>query len=295
MSRRPWTTSGTHFRNATLAKERTPMNKTNLGVALVTGASSGIGHATAKALLEAGFRVFGTSRRAAGERTDGVTMLTCDVTDDASVAKLVDDVLAKAGRIDLLVNNAGMGLFGGAEESSTAQAQALFDVNVFGVLRVTNAVLPAMRRQGKGRIVNLSSLQGFIPAPYFALYASTKHAIEGYSESLDHELRPFGIRVALVEPAYTRTSFEENLAAPDQVLDIYDSARAGMTLAVRKSMENGDAPEAVAATVLKAATDPAPKRRYTAGKMARQVSLLRRFVPATAFDKSLRKQLGLPV
>ncbi|WP_163273170.1 oxidoreductase [Chelativorans alearense] len=271
------------------------MNKTNLGVALVTGASSGIGHATALALQNAGYRVFGTSRRAVAERSDGVTMLTCDVTDDASVAKLIDVVLAKARRIDLLVNNAGMGLFGGAEESSITQAQALFDVNVFGVLRVTNAVLPIMRRQGKGRIVNLSSVQGFIPAPYFALYSLTKHAIEGYSESLDHELRPFGIRVALIEPAYTLTSFEENLAKPDQLLDIYDSARTGMTAAVRKAMERGDAPEVVAETVLKAATDPEPKKRYAAGKMARQVSFLRRFVPASAFDKSLRKQNGLPV
>ncbi|TIY10458.1 MAG: SDR family NAD(P)-dependent oxidoreductase, partial [Mesorhizobium sp.] len=224
------------------------MNKTNLGVALVTGASTGIGHATAKALQNAGFRVFGTSRRAVAERSDGITMLTCDVTDDASVATLVDDVLAEAGRIDLLVNNAGMGLLGGAEESSMAQAQSLFDVNVFGVFRVTNAVLPTMRRQGNGRIVNLSSVQGFIPAPYFALYASTKHAVEGYSESLDHELRPFGVRVVLVEPAYTRTSFEENLARPDQLLDIYDSARAGMNVAVRKAMEKGDAPEVVAKT-----------------------------------------------
>src|SRR5437868_9734251 len=124
----------------------------------------------------------------------------------------------------------------------------------------------------KGRAVNLSSVQGFIPAPYFALYASTKHAIEGYSESLDHELRAFGIRVSLVEPAYTRTSFEDNLAVPDQLLDIYDSARAGMTMTVRKSMEKGDAPEVVAATVLAAAIDPAPKKRYAAGKMARQVS-----------------------
>jgi short-subunit dehydrogenase len=203
------------------------MNKANLGVALVTGASSGIGNATAKALQNAGFRVFGTSRRAASERPDGVTMLTCDVTDDVSVAKLVDDVLAQVGRIDLLVNNAGMGLLGGAEESSMVQARSLFDVNVFGVFRVTNAVLPTMRHQGKGRIVNLSSVQGFIPAPYFALYSSTKHAVEGYSESLDHELRPFGIRVVLVEPAYTRTSFEDNLAKPDQLLNIYDSARVG--------------------------------------------------------------------
>ena len=124
-------------------------------------------------------------------------MLTCDVTNDGSVAKLVDEVLAEAGRIDLLVNNAGMGLLSGAEESSMAQAKSLFEVNVFGVLRVTNAVLPTMRRQGKGKIVNLSSVQGFIPAPYFALYSSTKHAVEGYSKSLDHELRPFGIRVCI--------------------------------------------------------------------------------------------------
>jgi short-subunit dehydrogenase len=271
------------------------MNKTNLGVALVTGASTGIGHATAKILQNAGFRVFGTSRRAAAERSDGMTMLSCDVTDDASVAKLVGEVLAKAGRIDLLVNNAGIGLLGGAEESSVAQAQALFDVNVFGVLRLTNAVLPTMRRQGRGRIVNLSSVLGLIPAPFSAIYASTKHAIEGYSESLDHELRPFGIRVVLVEPAYTRTSFEENLAKPDQLLEIYDSARAGMNAVLKKAIETGDAPEVVARTVLKAATEFIPRRRYAAGKLARQVSILRRFVPEFAFDKSLRKQNGLPV
>lgn len=156
------------------------MNTTSSGVALVTGASSGIGLATAKALRNAGFRVFGTSRRATSERSDGITMLTCDVTDDESVAKVVERVLAEAGRIDLLVNNAGMGLLGAAEESSTVQAQALFDVNVFGVLRMTRALLPAMRHQGKGRIVNVSSVQGFIPGPYFALYSSTKHAVEGY-------------------------------------------------------------------------------------------------------------------
>jgi len=271
------------------------MSKTNPGVALVTGASSGIGQATAKALLNAGFRVFGTSRRSASGTSDGVTMLTCDVTNDTSVAKLVDDVVAKAGRIDLLVNNAGLGLLAGAEESSTVQAQALFDVNVFGVLRVTNAVLPIMRRQAKGRIINLSSVLGLIPAPYSALYAASKHAIEGYSESLDHELRTFGIRVVLVEPAYTRTSFEENLARPDRLLDIYGSARAGMNVIMRKAIETGDAPEVVAKTILKAATEAVPRPRYAAGKMARRVSLLRRFVPASAFDKSLRKQNGLPV
>jgi NAD(P)-dependent dehydrogenase (short-subunit alcohol dehydrogenase family) len=145
------------------------MSKSGRGVALVTGASTGIGRATAEALRDAGYRVFGTSRKSVPERSDGITMLTCDVSQDASVAGLIDEVLAKAGRIDLLVNNAGIGLLGGAEESSVAQAQALFDVNLFGVLRVTNAVLPTMRSQGKGRIINLSSVLGLIPAPYSAL------------------------------------------------------------------------------------------------------------------------------
>jgi NAD(P)-dependent dehydrogenase (short-subunit alcohol dehydrogenase family) len=271
------------------------MSKTDLGVALVTGASSGIGRATAQALKRAGYRVFGTSRRAVPETSDGIAMLMCDVTDDASVQKMVDEVLSKAGRIDLLVNNAGVGLLGGAEESSTVQAQALFDVNVFGVLRVTNAVLPTMRRQRKGRIINMSSIMGLIPSPYNALYASTKHALEGYSESLDHELRTFGIRVALVEPGFTRTSFEENLTKPDRLLAAYDSVRAGMEVHMRNGVAAGDTPEVVAATVVKAATAARPRRRYAAGRLARQVKIMRRFVPESAFDKNLREHNNLPV
>jgi NAD(P)-dependent dehydrogenase (short-subunit alcohol dehydrogenase family) len=135
------------------------MTKPNRGVALVTGASAGIGRATAEALRDAGYRVFGTSRKPVPQRFDGITMLMGDVTGDASVKKLVDDVLSEAGRIDLLVNNAGVGLFGGAEESSVAQVQALFDVNVFGVIRMTNAVLPSMRRSGEGRIINMLYLR----------------------------------------------------------------------------------------------------------------------------------------
>ncbi|WP_249693756.1 oxidoreductase [Stappia sp. WLB 29] len=271
------------------------MKNNDLGIALVTGASSGIGYATARTLQKAGYRVFGTSRRATGAGPDGVTMLICDVTDDASVAKLVEDVLAAAGRIDLLVNNAGIGIIGAAEESSIAQAQALFDVNVFGVMRVTKAVLPAMRAQGSGRIVNVSSLLGLIPSPFSAIYSASKHAIEGYSESLDHELRTLGIRVTLVEPAYTNTAFEENKTKPDEPLSIYDAMRTHTERLMMKSVKQGDAPEIVAETVLKAALATVPNRRYPAGKMARQVRLLRRLVPEAAFDKSLRKQAGLPV
>jgi short-subunit dehydrogenase len=270
------------------------MSKIDLGVAVVTGASTGIGLATAKALKRAGYQVFGTSRRALAGTSDGITMLVCDVTDEGSVQKMVDEVLNKAGRIDLLVNNAGIGLLGGAEESSSMQAQALFNVNVFGVFRVTNAVLPAMRRRRKGRIVNMSSILGLIPAPFSALYASTKHAIEGYSESLDHELRTSGIRVVLVEPGVTRTSFEENITKPDRLLPAYDAVRIHMEALMRKFIEAGDAPNVVANTVVKAATEALPRRRYTAGKQAGQVRFLRRFFPESMVDKSLRKFNQLP-
>ena len=270
------------------------MSKNDMGVALVTGASSGIGRATALALKQAGYRVFGTSRKAVAG-ADGITMLVCDVTDEASVQKMVGEVLKLAGGIDLLVNNAGIGLLGGAEESSNAQAQALFNVNVFGVLRVTNAVLPTMRRQGKGRIINMSSILGLIPSPYNALYAATKHAVEGYSESLDHELRTLGIRVVLIEPGMTRTSFEESITRPDRPDSLYDSERARMEALMRSGIQTGDAPEVVAAAVVKAALVAVPKRRYAAGRQSRQVRFLRRFLPEAVVDRSLRKFNGLPV
>ncbi len=271
------------------------MTTTNRGVALVTGASSGIGRATAQALARDGYCVFGTSRKPMPDNGDGVAMLVCDVTDDGSVQAVVDKVLSLAGRIDVLVNNAGIGLLGGAEESTAAQAKALFDVNVFGVIRMTNAVLPVMRRQRQGRIVNLSSALGFIPAPFTALYASTKHAIEGYSESLDHEVRTQGIRVVLVEPGVTRTAFEENLTRPDRPLPLYEKVRADAEKLMRELTEKGDAPEVVAETVLRAVHAAEPRRRYTAGKSAGQVRFVRRFLPEAFVDKSLRKFNRLPV
>jgi len=263
-------------------------------VAIVTGASGGIGQAIARALAGAGYRVFGTYRKTPQSKSTGLEYLVCDVTSDASVEAAVRDVLARAGRIDLLVNNAGVGLLAGAEESSLEQAKSLFDVNLFGVMRTTKAVLPVMRRQRAGRIVNISSVMGLIPAPYLALYASSKHALEGYSVSLDHEIRDAGVRVVLVEPAYTRTSFESNLVQPDQQLDDYQSARSNAESVMRDAMKNADSPEVVAKAVLKASTAANPRRRYTAGGMAQQVSLLHRFVPESAFDKSLRKQMRLP-
>src|SRR5438067_5523807 len=147
-------------------------------VALVTGASSGIGEAATRAVVGAGFTVYGTSRRATpGEKRGEVVFLPLDVTDDESVAAAVREVLDRSGRIDVLVNNAGVGVAGAAEESSIEQARALFETNLFGSIRMTRAVLPHMREQGSGRIINVSSVLGFLPAPFMALYAASKHAI----------------------------------------------------------------------------------------------------------------------
>ncbi|WP_115526922.1 MULTISPECIES: oxidoreductase [Xanthomonas] len=264
------------------------MNNAKNAVALVTGASSGIGQVTAKALVTAGYRVFGTSRKPATS-TPGVTMLVCDVTDETSVQTLIQEIVKQAGRIDLVVNNAGIGLIGAAEDSSIAQAQRLFDVNVFGVARVVNAVLPIMRAQRNGRIINMSSILGLIPSPFNAYYASTKHAIEGYTESLDHEVRALGIRALLVEPGVTRTAFEENLTRADQPLPVYATERARSETLMRKWVESGDLPQVVADTVVKAATATKPKLRYSAGKQSTQVSTLRRFMPERMVDSTLRK------
>lgn len=263
-------------------------------VALVTGASSGIGQATAQLLATAGYTVYGTSRR--GGKADGKAfeMLALDVTSDASVAAAVKTLMEREGRIDLLVNNAGFGVApAGAEESSIEQAQAIFDTNFFGIVRMTRAVLPHMRAYGAGRIINIGSVLGFLPMPYGALYSATKHAIEGYSESLDHELRTWGIRVTVIEPAYTKTPFDANFLEPDAKLDAYSAVRAAVTRRVQEVMTTADLPGVVAEVVLKAADAAQPKLRYTAGGLASRLRLLRKFAPAGMVDAGIRKDLRL--
>src|SRR5438094_1006424 len=222
-------------------------------VALVTGASSGIGKAASLALVEAGFTVVGTSRNASGvNQRDGVTFLDLDVASDESVGTAVQHVIERFGRLDVLVNNAGIGAAGAAEESSVAQAQRVFDVNVFGLIRMTKAVLPHMRAQGSGRIINISSVLGLVPGPYMAAYAATKHAVEGYSESVDHEVREHGVRVLLVEPAYTKTGFEANAVQPDTPLPVYAAQRQIFGHLISTAMQTADDPATVAKTIVAA-------------------------------------------
>lgn len=263
-------------------------------VALVTGASSGIGAATAGRLAEAGYTVFGTSRRAMSPGQGSFEMLTLDVTSDQSVEGAVTEVVRRAGRIDVLVNNAGFGVApAGAEESSIEQARSIFDTNFFGIVRMTRAVVPQMRRQGAGRIINIGSALGFLPMPYGALYAATKHAVEGYSESLDHELRTRGIRVSVIEPAYTKTPFDANFLEPDTTLEEYREVRAAVKKRVQEVMATADEPRVVAEVVLKAANAAHPKLRYPAGGLARRLRFLRTFLPAGLMDAGIRRDLRL--
>ena len=263
-------------------------------VVLVTGTSSGIGKAIAGAFAAKGFEVFGTSRNPhRSEPIAGVELVALDVSDAASVAAAVSTVIERAGRIDVLVNNAGVGVFGAAEESSIAQAQELFDTNFFGLIRVTNEVLPHLRAQRSGRIVNIGSVLGFLPAPYGALYAASKHAVEGYSESLDHETREFGVRVSVVEPGYTDTSFDTNAADPDSPIESYVPLREHVKEGLIKSVRAGDDPSVVARVVLKAATSRSPKVRYPAGPLARQLTVLKKFAPAALLDKGIRRANNL--
>jgi NAD(P)-dependent dehydrogenase (short-subunit alcohol dehydrogenase family) len=262
-------------------------------VTLVTGVSSGIGREISQLLTERGARVFGTVRNLRPVSSiHGVELVGMDVTEDASVNAAVQSIAQKAGPIQLLVNNAGYSLMGALEETSVDEARQQFETNFFGVLRVTNAILPGMRQQGYGRIVNISSVVGFLPAPYMGIYAASKHAVEGYTETLDHEIRRFGVRALLVEPAYTKTKIRGNSKFAKVALEVYAEERKRLTDAVQQNIERGDEPRMVAEAVYQALTAKSPRLRYPVGKGV-ALSRMRRFVPAGMFDKSFRKQFQL--
>jgi NAD(P)-dependent dehydrogenase (short-subunit alcohol dehydrogenase family) len=262
-------------------------------VALVTGVSSGIGRETAQLLAEHDARVFGTVRdlRRASPIAR-VELIAMDVNDDGSVSEAVRSVLEKAGKIDMLINNAGYSLAGGLEETSVEEARQLFETNFFGVLRVTQAVLPSMRRHGYGRIVNISSMLGLLPGPYRGIYAASKHALEGYTETLDHEVRAFGIRAVLVEPVYTKTKITKNEKSVQAAIPAYADQKQRVTEIIEQETANGDDPYDVAEVVYDAASAKSPRLRYPVGEGV-MFSRLRRFVPSRIFESIFRKRFQL--
>jgi NAD(P)-dependent dehydrogenase (short-subunit alcohol dehydrogenase family) len=243
---------------------------------LITGCSRGLGRALAEAVVASGARLIATARDAhtldALEKLapDRVQTLSMDVNDEAEVRAGVTRAVAAFGRVDVLVNNAGYGLLGAVEEVSDSEARAQMETNVFGALRVTRALLPYLREQGGGHILNISSVAGIVSTPGLGLYNASKYALEGYSEALALELAPMGIRVTVVEPGPFRTDWAgSSMAQAARTLDAYD-ATAGATARLLKSYSGrqpGD-PEKAAAAMLKVVESDKPPLRLPLGEMA---------------------------
>jgi NAD(P)-dependent dehydrogenase (short-subunit alcohol dehydrogenase family) len=262
-------------------------------VALVTGASSGVGQATASLLAARGYRAFGTSRNPSGEATAGVEMLPLDVRDDASVAACVAAVTARAGRLDLLVNNAGFEQAGALEELSLEEARAQFETNFFGVVRMVKEVLPIMRGQRSARIINVSSLTGIAATPFMGIYTASKFALEGYTEALRLEVSPLGILVSQVEPGWLHTPMMGHRKSSVRTIGDYDQWRTQAYAAVREAEEKGPGPELVAETILRIAGSRRPRLRYLVGGQAKFVTALKRFTPEAAFERGVRSTFRL--
>jgi NAD(P)-dependent dehydrogenase (short-subunit alcohol dehydrogenase family) len=269
-------------------------------VALVTGGSSGIGESTARALLAKGFTVYAVARRTdrmSALEAEGVHTFAMDVTDDASMVAGIDRIIEEQGRIDVLVNNAGYGSYGAVEDVPIEEARRQFEVNVFGLARLVQLVTPHMRSRRSGRIINISSIGGKFYEPFGAWYHATKFAVEGFSDSLRMELRPFGIQVVLIEPGPIRTEWNE--IARDSLLERSgDGAYAEWARKAHGVMERFDeperasTPEEVADKIVKAALAKHPAARYPVGRGARVITTSRDLLPDRIFDEVVSRTYG---
>ena len=219
-------------------------------------------------------------------------MLKLDVTSDESTRAVVDEITARAGHVEILVNNAGFGLFGGVEETSIDEARAQLETNSLGAVRMTAHVLPAMRERRSGRIINISS-SGFMAIPFHAYYVAAKHALEGYSEALNLELRPFGVHVVLIEPAYTRSLYFDHRHEAKARFNCYAGERTRVLNFMAERIRNGSAPEAVAKVVLRASTAREPGVRYTAGFGGVILKVGYNLLPTSVFDGMVRRAFAL--
>ena len=265
-------------------------------VALVTGASSGIGEATTRQLLAAGWRVYAGARRVDRMQplaSAGARLLALDVSDDVSMQQAIDTIRSETGRLDALVNNAGYGSYGALEDVPLDEGRRQFEVNVFGLARLTQLALPMMRAQRSGRIVNITSIGGKVGEPFGSWYHATKFAVEGLSDSLRMELHPFGIDVVIIEPGAIRTEWN-GIARDGLIRHSGDSAyRDGARQHVKMlaSADQGSLPsppEVVARTIVRAVQAVRPKTRYATGGGAQMVLFLRRLLSDRAFDALMR-------
>ena len=268
-------------------------------IVLITGASSGMGKAFALRLLKEGHLVYGAARRvdqmqdivAAGGRA-----LPLDLTDDHSIHAAVERIIGEQGRIDVLINNAGYAIYGSVEETDVRDARRQFEVNLFGLGRLTQLVVPHMRQAGRGRIINISSMGGKMYTPLGSWYHATKHAVEGWSDCLRIELAPFGIQVVIIEPGVIATEWggmmlEPMLARSGQ--GPYRAMAQGMAKAMRSTYAKAGAaspPSVVADAILQAVRSRRPKTRYVIGKMAKPLMFIRKYFGDRIFDMAIMSQ-----
>jgi NAD(P)-dependent dehydrogenase (short-subunit alcohol dehydrogenase family) len=280
-------------------------NNQQLSVAVVTGSSSGIGLATSLALAKNGYVTYATMRNLA--KQDSIQSIAdkqqlpirtvqLDVTDENSVKNAIQSILSESGRIDLLVNNAGYGMTGAFEDIGMDEIKSLYETNVFGVIRVTQAVLPIMRKQGSGRIINISSGAGRIGYPGGSAYVSSKFALEGLSESMAFEVEQFGIKTVLVEPGFIRTNFAENIVTAKKAQDPnspYSQTMMQMKSSShrRRMIENAPDADLVASVIVEAATAKEPDLRYLAGKDVQQMVAAKKSMSDEEFQNMIRQSV----
>ncbi len=265
-----------------------------MSVILVTGASSGIGKATAKLLLSKGHIVYAVARRLDAMRDleeAGATLLRMDITQENDIQAVVAHIQSAHGAVDVLINNAGFGMYGAVEDTTLEDARYQFEVNLFGMARLTQLVLPAMRAKGAGKIINISSMGGKMYTPLGAWYHATKHAIEGWSDCLRIELQRFGIDVVIIEPGIIATEFSDVLIEPmlkRSGLGPY----APLAQAIAKAEAPSSPPEVIANAIVKAIAAKRPKTRYVAGKLARLLMFIRKYFGDRIYDRIIMSQIG---
>ncbi len=277
-------------------REAVSSSKSRQEVAVITGASSGFGLSTLRLLAKEGYKVYGTSRhpnKANWDYTENSELLELDVNSDQSVDAFVVEVLKRSGgRIDVLVNNAGYVGIGALEEMSIDEAKMQFETNLFGVMRMVNAVLPVMRGQKSGHIVNLGSIVGRIPVPFSGLYSASKFALEGYTEQLRLETKNLGIKVSVVEPGYFRTNLLNASKFASKNIDAYKEVRRRANAVLQKREENGEDPILVARTILKIIKSDKPALRHPVGKDKSALRYMRIF-PQSSFEKQIGRIFDL--
>ncbi|GJM15840.1 MAG: short-chain dehydrogenase/reductase [Thermodesulfobacteriota bacterium] len=257
-------------------------------IVLITGASSGFGFETANYLSDLGYKVYGTSRTKP-KNSISFTHKTLDITSEHSVDTCIESIISKEGKIDVLINNAGFILSGSVEETEIAEAKSVMETNFFGAVRMVNAVLPIMREQKSGRIINISSSAGVLAIPNLGFYSASKFALEGYSETLRLEASRFNIQVSLVEPAIFKTNIGRSKLMVKNKIKEYDSMRRSVKMALKRGYDNGGDPKRIAKLMANILKEKQPKLRYRIGPNSLLVSLLKKFMPDEINSWAMKK------